>query len=175
MLKFLDRKESELIPTDVLVGNFTGENSPTKGILPVKLQVGKKVSKTTLFVIDTYSNYNVLLGRDWIHVNGCVLSSLHQALIFLPIGKDNRNEGMEIAWADDNPFRAETNNIEAGLYTGQLSSIEITKDEIQAEGIGITEMQFEEYIKEGLAQISVQFERPATAQKVRKMLNSVHD
>jgi hypothetical protein len=25
--------------------------------------------------------YNVLLGRDWIHANGCVPSTLHQCLI----------------------------------------------------------------------------------------------
>jgi hypothetical protein len=31
--------------------------------------------------VDVKGNYNALLGRDWIHVNGCVPSMLHQCII----------------------------------------------------------------------------------------------
>jgi hypothetical protein len=36
---------------------------------------------TTFFVVDVKGRYNVLLGRDWIHANGCVPSTLHQCVI----------------------------------------------------------------------------------------------
>jgi hypothetical protein len=31
--------------------------------------------------VDVKGNYNALLGRDWIHVNGCVPSMLQQCII----------------------------------------------------------------------------------------------
>jgi hypothetical protein len=32
-------------------------------------------------VVDVKGRYNVLLGRDWIHSNGCVTSTLHQFMV----------------------------------------------------------------------------------------------
>jgi hypothetical protein len=34
-----------------------------------------------MFFIEVQSNYSVILGHDWIHVNHCVSSTLHQFLI----------------------------------------------------------------------------------------------
>jgi hypothetical protein len=36
---------------------------------------------TAFFVVDVKGCYNVLLGQDWIHANGCVPSTLHQCVI----------------------------------------------------------------------------------------------
>jgi hypothetical protein len=36
---------------------------------------------TTFFVVDVKGCYNVLLGRDWIHANECVPSTLYQCVI----------------------------------------------------------------------------------------------
>ena len=36
---------------------------------------------TTFFVIDGKGSYSLLLGRDWIHANCCVPSTMHQCLI----------------------------------------------------------------------------------------------
>jgi hypothetical protein len=33
------------------------------------------------FVVDVKRRYNLLLGRDWIHSNGCVTSTLHQCIL----------------------------------------------------------------------------------------------
>jgi hypothetical protein len=52
-----------------------------KGIISKELTVGCKTVHTAFFVIDMKERYNVLLGRDWIHANGCVPSTLHQCLI----------------------------------------------------------------------------------------------
>jgi hypothetical protein len=31
--------------------------------------------------VEVKGRYNLLLGRDWIHANGCVSSTLHQCLV----------------------------------------------------------------------------------------------
>jgi hypothetical protein len=36
---------------------------------------------TAFFVVDVKGRYNVLLGRDWIHTNECVPSTLHQCIM----------------------------------------------------------------------------------------------
>jgi hypothetical protein len=36
---------------------------------------------TSFFVVEVTGKYNILLGRDWIHINGCVPSTLHQCAI----------------------------------------------------------------------------------------------
>ena len=59
----------------------------------LQLQVGSRSIGTTFFVIDSISNHNVLLGRDWIHLNSCIPSFLHQALIFLA---SSGKGGMEV-------------------------------------------------------------------------------
>jgi hypothetical protein len=58
-----------------------GEASDTKGIVSKELTVGSKTVLTAFFVVDVKGRYNVLLGRDRIHANGCVLLTLHQCVI----------------------------------------------------------------------------------------------
>lgn len=48
--------------------------------MTTKLTVGSKTLRTTFFVLDASSHYNLLLGRDWIHANECVPSTLHEKL-----------------------------------------------------------------------------------------------
>jgi hypothetical protein len=45
------------------------------------LTIGNKTLATAFFVADVQGSYNLILGRDWIHANCCVSSSLHQFLI----------------------------------------------------------------------------------------------
>ena len=47
----------------------------------VKLIIRSKTLLTTFFVIDGKGSYSLLLGRDWIHANYCVPSTMHQCLI----------------------------------------------------------------------------------------------
>ena len=47
----------------------------------MELTVGSKTIATTFFVFEVQGNFNLILGRDWIHANQCVPSSLHQFLI----------------------------------------------------------------------------------------------
>jgi hypothetical protein len=47
----------------------------------VELTIGSKSLTTSFFVVEVQDNYSVIFGRDWIHINRCVASTLHQFLI----------------------------------------------------------------------------------------------
>ena len=81
--------------TNMGLSGFSGELSEAKGIISMELTVGSKILPTTFFVVDVKGRYNVLLGRDWIHANCCVPSTLHQCLI---------------QWVDDNVEVVEVDN-----------------------------------------------------------------
>jgi hypothetical protein len=77
----LNRKESELMKTNKRLSGFSGELSEAKGVISMKLTVGSKTVETAFFVVDIRGRYDILLGRDWIHANCCIPSTLHQCLI----------------------------------------------------------------------------------------------
>jgi hypothetical protein len=52
-----------------------------RGVVSMELTIGSKSLATAFFVIEVQGNYSVILGRDWIHANRCVPSTLHQFLI----------------------------------------------------------------------------------------------
>ena len=99
MLSKLAKTEEDLTPSDMTVNGFIGEPTLTKGIIPIQIKVRSTDNITTFFVVNTKSAYNALLGRDWIHSNWVVPSSLHQVIMFW---KDNNS--IEIVMADDKPF-----------------------------------------------------------------------
>jgi hypothetical protein len=73
----MDLCESDLMKTNTSLSAFTGEVTDTRGVMSVELTVGSKMMATTFFVVDVKGQYNLLLGRDWIHSNGCAPSKLH--------------------------------------------------------------------------------------------------
>nr|ABA97725.2 retrotransposon protein, putative, unclassified [Oryza sativa Japonica Group] len=80
-LRKLGRNAEDLIKTNMVLKDFGGNPSETKGVLNVELTVGNKTIPTTFFVIDGKGSYSLLLGRDWIHANCCFPSTMHQCLI----------------------------------------------------------------------------------------------
>nr|ABB46599.1 retrotransposon protein, putative, unclassified [Oryza sativa Japonica Group] len=77
----LGRNAEDLIKTNMVLKDFGGNPSETKGVLNVELTVGGKTIPTTFFVIDGKGSYSLLLGRDWVHANCCIPSTMHQCLI----------------------------------------------------------------------------------------------
>jgi hypothetical protein len=74
--KDLDRK------VDPLYG-FSGESVMPVGRVTVKVQAGTISSSTEFWVLNSYSPYNAILGRPWLHKMKAVPSTLHQRLRFL--------------------------------------------------------------------------------------------
>nr|CAD40251.2 OSJNBb0096E05.7 [Oryza sativa Japonica Group] len=77
----LGRNAEDFIKTNMMLKDFGGNPSETKGVLNVELTVDSKTIPTTFFVIDGKGSYSLLLGRDWIHANCCIPSTMHQCLI----------------------------------------------------------------------------------------------
>jgi len=63
--------------------NGVGGGDPigAKGDAFMELTVGSKTLATAFFVFQVQGNFSLILGRDWIHANQCVPSTLHQFLI----------------------------------------------------------------------------------------------
>jgi hypothetical protein len=81
LFKKLGHVEDDLKRTDLSLSIFAGDLTEAEGIICKELMVGCKTVPMAFFVVDVKGCYNMLLGRDWIHANGCVLSTLHQCII----------------------------------------------------------------------------------------------
>jgi hypothetical protein len=91
----LGHSEHDLKQTNISLSGFSSEPTEDKGIMSKELTVGSNTMPTTFFVVDVTGRYNVLLGRDWIHANGCIPSTLHQCAMQC-VG-----DSMEVVQADD--------------------------------------------------------------------------
>jgi len=77
----LGKGDQDLTKTDMMLKDFERNVSLVKGAICVELTIGSKTLPTTFFVISGKGAYNLLLGRDWIHANCCILSTMHQCLV----------------------------------------------------------------------------------------------
>jgi hypothetical protein len=77
MFEKMGYREGELLGTNTSLSAFIGEVTDKKGILSAELMIGSKTMATTFFVVSVNGRYKLLFGRDWIHSNGCVPSTLH--------------------------------------------------------------------------------------------------
>ena len=78
LYKKLGGTDEELIKTNMTVrGVGGGDPIGAKGVASMELTIGSKTIPTTFFVSEVQGNFSLILGRDWIHANQCVPSSLH--------------------------------------------------------------------------------------------------
>jgi hypothetical protein len=78
----LGKQDEELVKTNMtLSGVRTDSSIKAKGVTSVELTIGTKTLAAAFFVVDVEVNYSLILGRDWIHANKCVPSTLHQMLL----------------------------------------------------------------------------------------------
>ena len=77
----LGKGPEDLMETDMMLKDFGGNMSKTRGAISVELTIGRKTLLTTFFIIDGKGSYSLFLGRDWIHANCCIPSTMHQCLI----------------------------------------------------------------------------------------------
>ena len=77
----LGKGDKFLTRTDMMLKDFEGNVSPIKGAICDELTIGSKTLPTTFFVISGKGAYNLMLGRDCIHANCCIPSTMHQYLV----------------------------------------------------------------------------------------------
>ena len=120
MLGALERNISDMIETEVTMSAFTREVSKTLGMLLIDMTIVSKTALFAFFVTDSTTNYNILLGRDWIHANWYVSSSLHSFLLFW------KGNEVEVVHADKQSFMAATGSVEARYYDQEFGPIKFT-------------------------------------------------
>jgi hypothetical protein len=78
----LGKQDDELVKTNMtLSGVGTDSSIKARGVTSVELTIGTKTLAAAFFIADVEGNYSLILGRDWIHANQCIPSTLHQMLI----------------------------------------------------------------------------------------------
>ncbi|KAL1293674.1 hypothetical protein AAHE18_19G088200 [Arachis hypogaea] len=88
MLMKVGKHPDDLVPTNIVVTDFSGALSPAKGLVTLIVKVGSSERNTVFVVVPSNASYNALLGRDWIHGVGAVPSTVHQSvLLWMKDGK----------------------------------------------------------------------------------------
>jgi predicted aspartyl protease len=67
----------DLLEIDMMLKDFGGNASKTRGVVNIELMIGIKTLPTTFIIIDGKGTYSLLLGHDWIHANHCIPSMIH--------------------------------------------------------------------------------------------------
>jgi hypothetical protein len=81
IFKKLGREDDELMKTNLMLNGVGANSMEARCVVSMELTVGSKYLTTVSFIVKVQHNYSVILGRDWIYVNHCVPSTLHQFLI----------------------------------------------------------------------------------------------
>ncbi|KAM1127847.1 hypothetical protein TB2_037275 [Malus domestica] len=115
IMKALRCSNDELIPSGITMSSFVGDKSQTKCVIPLTVNIAGRIHMTAFFVVNSKTEYNALLGRDWIHQTSCIPSSLYQVLIFWD------GKLVTVHPADSQPF--ETNMIQARYYDDHVGYI----------------------------------------------------
>ena len=134
MLRHLGRSTADLIKTNVTLSDFNGQASETQGVLNVDLTVGRKTIPTAFFVVDSKSTYAVLLGRDWIHANCCIPSTMHQCLIQWDgdeVEVVHADDSIELSIAGMNIWDADVQEPLSGISLEGCESIEASKNGVR--------------------------------------------
>ena len=78
LYKKLGKSDAELVKTNMRLSGVGGKNPiETEGVASMELTIGSKMIATVFFIAEVEGNFSLILGRDWIHANKCVPSTLH--------------------------------------------------------------------------------------------------
>jgi hypothetical protein len=78
----LVKQDDGLVKTNItLSGVGTNSSIKANGVTSVELTIETKTLAAAFFIANIEGNYSLILGRDWIHANQCVPSTLHQMLL----------------------------------------------------------------------------------------------
>ncbi|XP_050877054.1 uncharacterized protein LOC127080805 [Lathyrus oleraceus] len=81
MLRKIGKYDTDAKPHNMILTNYEGKVGSTLGVIQVELTVGTVTRSTMFMIVETKANYNLLLGREWIHGGAVVPSSMHQRII----------------------------------------------------------------------------------------------
>jgi hypothetical protein len=134
VLRRLGRSTRDLIKSNVTLSDFNGQTSEAQVVLSVDLTIRNKTVLTSFFVVNSKSTYNVLLGRDWIHTNYCIPSTMHQCLIQWDgdeVQVVHADDSIEISHAAMSIWDAEDQEPISGMSLEGCDRIEATKNGVR--------------------------------------------
>ena len=118
LLKRIGMFDTDIKPHNMVLSNYEGKIGQTLGVVQVELTVGTITRPTMFMVIAAKTNYNLLLGREWIHGIGAVPSSMHQRVAIW------RDDGIfKNIEADQSYFMAEVNHVDRRNFDRHLANI----------------------------------------------------
>ncbi|KAM1311077.1 hypothetical protein ACFX2H_007563 [Malus domestica] len=115
VMKALRRFNDELNLSGITMSRFVSDKSQTKEVLPLEVNIAGRNHMTAFFIVNSKTEYNALLGRDWIHQMNCIPSSLYQGLIFW--------DGKSVVVHPTDTQSFETNMIQARYYDDHVGYI----------------------------------------------------
>lgn len=80
VMENIRKADEDSVPHNLLITNFNGKSSKSKGIITINIQVDTITQNTMFVVVPSKANFKLLLGIEWIHVVGVVPSTLHQKM-----------------------------------------------------------------------------------------------
>ncbi|KAK1610974.1 hypothetical protein QYE76_034647 [Lolium multiflorum] len=160
MLRRLGHSSDDLIKTNITLSDFNGQAA--KGVLNVELTVGRKTIPTAFFIVDSKSNYAVLLGRDWIHANCCIPSTMHQCIIQWDgdeVEVVQADDSIEISLAAMSVWEADDQEPLSGISLEGCERIEASKNGVFKVSSASTNMQFRLMVSPTKEHVSSQTKR----------------
>jgi hypothetical protein len=130
--KKIGTSDEELIKTNMTI-NGIGGGDPigAKGVASTELTMGSKTLATAFFITEVQGNYSIILGRDWIHPNHCIPSTLHQFLIQW-VGDDvevvHADTSACVAMADSSIWTHDNIKCLSGLDLSDYDFLSVSKD-----------------------------------------------
>ncbi|KAK2384028.1 hypothetical protein QL285_071424 [Trifolium repens] len=118
LLRKIGKSLVDLHPHNIVLSNYEGETGFSLGAIQLDVVVGSTIRPTLFLVVASKANYNLLLGREWIHGVGAVPSTLHQRLIIW------RDDGIvENVEADQSYFKTEVHHLTKHSFDKKLATI----------------------------------------------------
>jgi hypothetical protein len=134
VLHRLGHSVGDLIKTNITLSDFNGQTLEAQGVLSVDLTVGGKTVPTLFFVVNSKGSYTVLLGRDWIHANCCIPSTMHQCLIQWDgdeVEVVHADDSVEVSHAAMSVWDAEDQEPILGITLEGCDRVEATKNRVR--------------------------------------------
>jgi hypothetical protein len=134
VLRRLGHSAEDMIRINVVLSDFNGQALEAQGVLNVDLTVGSKTVPTSFFIVNSKSTYTVLLGRDWIHANCCIPSTMHQCLIQLDgdeVEVVHVDDSIKISLAGMSVWDAEDQEPISGISLKGCDRVEATKNGVR--------------------------------------------
>ena len=120
MLERFDKGNKDLVRTNVVLTDYNGKSTITKGVVMLNVHV-RTIDRPIMFVVvPSKASYNALLGRDWIHGVGAIPLTLHQKLILWK--KEVKTK--EVV-TDDSYCYVESFHVDFKIYNEKVKPLEV--------------------------------------------------